>query len=77
MLFAFSYLITLLSEWESRGGYSLQLISGILVGTALLMGVLINKKLAGKLTVSLALNNYLLSPAWFMAMVLKKLVGKY
>ena len=77
LLFAFSYVVTLLIDWEHKGGFSVQIISGCLVGAALLMAVLINKKLSGKLTVGMALNHYLLSPAWFMAMVLKKLVGRY
>lgn len=76
LLFACSYIITCLQGWEHAGGFSLQLISSLLVGVSLLMVVLINKRMLGKITVWSAFTNWLFAPAWCCSLLLKGLIKK-
>jgi hypothetical protein len=76
LLFAFSYIITSLQNWEHAGGFSLRLISTLLIGAGLLMAILINKRMLGKVTVWKAFYYWLLTPAWFLSLVLKGFMKK-
>lgn len=76
VLFAFSYVITILQNWEHAGGFSLKLISSLLIGTALLMAIMINKRMLGKVTVWSAFYYWLLTPGWYLSLILKGFIKK-
>ena len=72
ILFAFAYLVTCMQNWQYTGGPPLLLFSCILIAAALLIALLINKRLLGRVTIFSAMGFLVIAPAWFASILFKK-----